>query len=193
MFRLFYNMRGGNPARSAGDSRSGKVVVVAHCLLNQNSVVWGLAHAPGAFRGLAELLAEKGYGIVQLPCPETSYAGLRRWWQSVEQYDNPGFRSHCKRLSEFMADYLEALREGGVEVVAVIGVKGSPSCGVHETFSAPWRGNPAEAPEGRRVNGRGVFMRIFLEELRRRGFSPRLYDFDTGNPGKSVEYLRGEL
>ncbi len=175
------------------DGRSGRVVLLAHCLLNQNSVVWGLAKAPGAFPGLISLLVERGYGIVQLPCPETSYAGLRRWWQSVEQYDNPGFRAHSRRILEPVVEYLEALREGGVEVVAVIGVKGSPSCGVWETFSAEWRGNPAEAGEGRRVSGRGVFMRILAQLLEERGFKVRFLEFDTSNPEESVEKIKGEL
>jgi len=169
------------------------VVVVAHCLLNQNSVVRGLAAAPGVFRELLEVIAEKGYGVVQLPCPETSYAGLDRWWQSVEQYDNPGFRNHCRRLALEVADYLDSLREGGVRVAALIGVRGSPSCGVFETYSARWGGNPAEAEPGKRVRGRGVFMRILIEELERRGYDLKLLEFDTGDPSASAEELRGEL
>jgi len=175
------------------DKRSNRVVVVAHCLLNQNSVVRGLAAAPGVFKELVDIIAEKGYGIVQLPCPETSYAGLRRWWQSVEQYDNPGFRGHCRRLALDTLEYLEALREGGVEVVALIGVRGSPSCGIYETFSAKWGGDPSKAGPGERAKGRGVFMKILIDELEKRGFKVRFFDFDTHNPPESIERLKGEL
>lgn len=175
------------------DKRSGKVVVLAHCLLNQNSVVWGLAKTGGVFKGLVDYLAERGYGIVQLPCPETSYMGLRRFWQSSEQYDNPGFREHCKRLAGHVTSYLEALREGGVEVVALIGVRGSPSCGIFETFSSSWRGNPLEAGGGSRIAGRGVFMRILIDALEEKGFRLKYFDFDTSDHEGSLERIRGEL
>ncbi|RLE59435.1 MAG: hypothetical protein DRJ35_05765 [Thermoprotei archaeon] len=175
------------------DKRSGKVVVLAHCLLNQNSVVWELAKTGGVFKGLVDFLAEKGYGIVQLPCPETSYMGLRRFWQSAEQYDNPGFRKHCRNLVEQIIDYLEALREGGIEVVALIGVRGSPSCGIFETFSSLWRGNPLEAEGGSRISGRGVFMRILIDALKEKGFELKCFDFDTSDPEGSLERIKGEL
>ncbi len=175
------------------DRRSGKVVVVAHCLINQNSVVWGLAKTGGVFRELVDVLAEKGYGIVQLPCPETGYMGLRRFWQSVEQYDNPGFRSYSRKLINSMVEYLRALKEGGVDIVALIGVKGSPSCGIFETYSASWRGNPSNAGEGSRVEGRGVFMRILIEALEENNIRPKLFDFDTSDPEASVDRIRGEL
>ncbi len=170
--------------------RGWKVVVLAHCLLNQNSVVYGLAKRKGMFIELLDFLDKRGFGVVQLPCPETTYAGLSRFWQSVEQYDNQGFREHCNKLTHCILSYLNALREGGVKIVAIIGVKGSPSCGIWETFSANWRGNPLESEKGSKVRGRGVFMRILLEELSRMNFNPILVDFDTSNPEMSLRELQ---
>ena len=52
------------------DSRSGKIIFLSHCCLNQNAKVRGIARYPGAIRPLVELLLEHGVGIYQMPCPE---------------------------------------------------------------------------------------------------------------------------
>ena len=60
------------------DVRSKKVVLVSHCILNQNSVVNDLARAKGAYREIVETIMDNDIGIHQLPCPETvSYTHLR--------------------------------------------------------------------------------------------------------------------
>ena len=60
------------------DQRARKVAVVAHCLLNQNAKVNGFAFFPDMIKELIDALHKYNYGIVQLPCPETVYAGMRR-------------------------------------------------------------------------------------------------------------------
>jgi hypothetical protein len=48
---------------SVKDQRSGKVIFVSHCVLNQNSKVRGLAQFPGAVLPLVSLLLDNGIGI----------------------------------------------------------------------------------------------------------------------------------
>lgn len=60
------------------DKRSRKIVLVAHCVLNQNSKIDGCAHYPGPIKEVIELLISAGCGIVQLPCPELMHLGLDR-------------------------------------------------------------------------------------------------------------------
>ena len=78
---------------------SRRVAYVAHCLVNQNAKVSEFAKCAGVVAPLVERLRANGYEIQQLPCPEMSYLGVVRWWQSREQYDTPGYRRHCRALA----------------------------------------------------------------------------------------------
>ena len=110
------------------ESISGKrVVVLAHCFLNQNTVVKPLASHVGVVSSLIQFIVEKGYGVIQLPCPETIYLGLKRWWMSREQYDTTSYREFSRRLLVPYIRLLEELIKDGCEYI-VIGIKGSPSC-----------------------------------------------------------------
>lgn len=108
--------------------RSHKVVVVAHCVLNQNAVVRPLARAKGAFESIVTLLVNEGIGMVQLPCPETLYAGLNRLPQSFEDYDTPEYRALCQDLAKREEAYLSLLLQGGVEIIGMLGIGESPTC-----------------------------------------------------------------
>ena len=71
------------------DKRGKKVAFVANCILNQNAKVNGFAFFPDLIFEMIEILHKHNFGLVQFPCPETSYAGMRRWWYVREQYDTP--------------------------------------------------------------------------------------------------------
>ncbi|MCE5189281.1 MAG: hypothetical protein LLF75_08920 [Eubacteriales bacterium] len=60
------------------DARSRKVVFVAHCILNQNSISDGTASFPGSNELVLRALLDAKIGIVQMPCPELSCLGLDR-------------------------------------------------------------------------------------------------------------------
>jgi predicted secreted protein len=135
---------------------------VAHCILNANSRVEGVARYAGV-HPLTTELAERGYGIIQLPCPEFAAEGLERPKKTKAEYDTPEYRAHCSRLAEEVARQVREYVEAGYEVSAVIGVDGSPSCGVATTSATPDGSTAVEAGETQRVPGRGVF----VEELSR--------------------------
>lgn len=182
------------------DPRSGKVALVAHCILNQNSIVPGLARREAMVIELIELLNELGVGIIQLPCPETLYAGLRRFWQVKEQYDNVGFRSFCRKLATTVKDYVAEYLRNGYELVAIIGVSGSPSCGVKRTTSSSkWLGNPREAGDEVKVEGMGVFMEELCRVLGRYGYLEEVplleirYSDIEGSVAEIREYLMRKL
>ena len=52
------------------DERSGRVVFVSHCLLNQNTRYLGGAFRPGAVHEVVDPYLQDGTGICQMPCPE---------------------------------------------------------------------------------------------------------------------------
>jgi predicted secreted protein len=149
---------------------SRKVALIAHCLLNQNAKVCEGARYPGVVSPVVEALRSRGYEILQLPCPELAFAGTRRWWAVYEQYDTPGYRTHCRRLAQAIAPRIEQHLRAGAEVV-LIGLDGSPSTGVRFTSSKrDWGGRPNRPQDDWDVvEGRGVWIEELEAELARRG------------------------
>lgn len=171
-------------------NRSGKVVVLCHCLLNANVKVRPLATHAGALALIVTEFAAKGVGLFQLPCPETSFLGLLRWGMSSEQYDHPVFRRHCRNILGPSLDQLEALRRDGCQLLGVVGVDGSPSCGMFATCTG-FRGGEISAPSTdlraqvgnlSTSPGQGVFMHEFLGMLTERGISIPLWAVDEDAP-----------
>lgn len=142
------------------DSRSGAVIFACHCLLNANAKVCGLAKYAGVHAQLLELLARQDIGVIQLPCPEILHMGPGRWWQTRSQYDIPAYRDLCNRLAKDAADLASVYAASQCRVLGVLGVEGSPSCGVNEVYdAADWGGQPREIDLSNcRVKGSGLFV-----------------------------------
>ena len=147
-----------------------KVALVANCLLNQNAKVCDGAHYRGVVSPVVEVLRSRGYVMVQLPCPELAFAGVRRWWAVYEQYDTPAYRDHCRRLAQAIAPLIERHLRAGDDVI-LIGLDGSPSSGVRFTSSRPdWGGRPNRPDDDWEiVPRRGVWIEELEAELARRG------------------------
>ncbi len=145
-------------SREKGTAQGEKVVTVAaHCLLNPLTRVKGLAPLPFWPEG----------PTVQLPCPEALYLGLERWAVTRNQLDVPQFRRFCRSLLEPYADLLQMLGHEGASL-RILGLAGSPSCGVITTSSG-YTGGRVQVCERAHVSGKGVFMEELLAELTRRG------------------------
>jgi predicted secreted protein len=150
-----------------------KVALLANCLLNQNAKVCEGARYRGVVNPVVEALRSRGYQLLQLPCPELAFAGVRRWWAVYEQYDTPAYRAHCRRLAQAIAPLIERHLLHGDEVI-LIGLDGSPSTGVRFTSSKPdWGGRPNRPEDDWEiVTGRGVWIEELEAELARRGLPP---------------------
>lgn len=116
--------------------RSKKIVILSHCILNSNAKVDGLAKYEGVLGQLIVYLIEEGYGIIQLPCPEISIYGVKRWGVVKEQNNTPHYRKHCRKILEPILEPVIDYMTNGYEIKALIGVDGSPSCGVVQTCSS---------------------------------------------------------
>jgi predicted secreted protein len=136
-----------------------EILVLAHCLQDPFTRVKGLE--PLSFR------PEGTEAQIQLPCPEALYLGLDRWAVTKDQLDIPEFRRFCRSLITHCVDLMEMLARQGARI-KIIGIAGSPSCGLATTSSGYVGGRVSEA-EHARVPGRGVFMEELLAELERRG------------------------
>jgi predicted secreted protein len=165
--------------KSIKDIRSKKVAIVANCILNQNSKVIGFAKYKGMVKEIVDLLHEYDYGILQLPCPEMLYAGTRRWWQVREQYDTEGYREHCRNLAKPIITMLKEYEKEGYDVV-IIGIDGSPSCGINISPSSnKWGGPPTLRDEDawnvEMINKPGIFMEVLIDEIKKAGLKvPKL-------------------
>jgi len=180
------------------DKRSQKVAVVAHCLLNQNAKVNGFAFFPAMIKQIIEILHSNDFGILQLPCPETTFSGLRRWWYVREQYDTPGYRRHCCGLLKNIVDQIKEYQKEGYKVV-IIGLDGSPSCGVRFSgTSKEWGGAPSIPEEQMRnypvTDKPGVFMEELIAMIKEAGLEmPNMIGAGFDMPGFDEQKITTEL
>lgn len=173
------------------DERSGKIVVVSHCILNVHSLEDNLAIYPGLEEEIIQLLISSGVGIFQLPCPEMDLFRISRKPLPKEAYQGSKVRTHYKSLASKVVKQLKEFTKKGYNIVAVIGAEGSPSCGIHRV--GKWLNH---IPKSERqfprdvvfIEGRGVFMEELEKELGGEGIFPAW----IGVPGKSIRSINPE-
>ncbi|AWK52631.1 hypothetical protein DIC82_17240 [Clostridium beijerinckii] len=118
-----------------------KIVLVSHCILNVNSKVEGLCEFRNTSNNLIKYLMDNDYGIIQLPCPEITIYGIKRWGHVKEQFDTPYYRKHCRNIFEPILEQIEDYINNDYKIKALIAINGSPSCGYNLTCSSPiWGG-----------------------------------------------------
>lgn len=132
------------------DERGRRVMMVSHCLLNQNTRYAGGATRPGAVSEAVDELMAAGYGIHQLPCPEQRAWGGALKRHSLLLHDSRGgplyplrgpllgafrlwTRTVYRRLARQVARDIVDYRRSGIEVAGIVGIGASPSCGVMTT------------------------------------------------------------
>ncbi len=166
--------------------RSRRVAILAHCHLDVNTKVHGLARCAGADVDLVAPLLAEGVGIIQLPCPEATFLGMSRWGMTREQYDVPAYRRHCEQILGPVIDTLSALDADGCELLGVIGVDGSPSCGVRRTCAGYGGGEierlfaAGESPSATDAAMPGVFMEVLRSRLSAVGLDIEFRAVDEG-------------
>ena len=110
--------------------RNKKIVLVSHCVFNQNAVVLPLARAEGPMK-CASILMESNCGIYQMPCPEMRMCGMGRVGMNADQYGAiRGFHELCADLVEDVIRDLKEYLSHGYTIVGLVAIAGSPSCSV---------------------------------------------------------------
>lgn len=175
------------------DGRSKKVVFVAHCVLNQNAISDGTASFAGTNEAVVRQLLEAKVGIVQMPCPEMNCLGLDRGDPDGakrplleensrirrELTAQTGARRVMNSLVEQVVYLMDEYRKNGFEILGVVGVNRSPSCGV-ETTSA----------DGAETAGEGVFLQALKQAFVRRGVDVPFAGIKDGEPEKAAQTVR---
>ena len=182
--RLFCEQEGSSV--KFNDCRSMKVLLVPHCVLNQNARVAGAAEHPAAMRELMLGLMDRKVGIIQMPCPELLILGLNRGSIPIRfELDKQEGRAQCRLLARQLVDQIKHYRNCGVKVLGILGKNGSPACGVEETWS-----------DGV-VPGEGVFIKEFLAELREQNIAIEITGIQDHEPNAALgivdRWLRTEF
>ena len=174
------------------DNRSRKVILVSHCILNQNSISDGTADYPAQFDEIVKLLTDNNIGIMQLPCPELLCLGLDRGDKNGGSrellQENSRIRIllekeyNLRRLHEIVRPIVCQVKEYlkyEFTIIGLIGINRSPSCGV-ETTSAV----------NQEVGRKGVFINMLLEELKREGIIIKSIGVKTSKIDESVTNIK---
>jgi uncharacterized protein YbbK (DUF523 family) len=192
------------------DERSKRVIFVSHCLLNENTRYLGGAFRRGCVDELMDGFQQEGLGIYQMRCPE------QRAWGGVLKrsllpfYGSRGtllyrlryvllplFRWYTRwvywRLAKEVVRDIEDYVRSGFEVVGIVGVGGSPSCGVWSRLdlrhslevvaSCPLarldrRVMNEEAIANCLSEGEGLFIAALQHQLRRKYLTIRWYEHE---------------
>ncbi len=192
------------------DERSKRVVFVSHCILNENVRYQGGGFRPGCIDEIVDELQRQGVGIAQMTCPERKAWGgvLRRymwlplgskgtWLYRLRGTFLPLFTWHTRRINRKIArevaaeiqDYIQS----GFEVLGILGIKASPSCGLTRvldlkrsiefvactSLDALDRETLNEfGVKNLLVDGEGFLIQALKDELRRKNLSVKFYEHD---------------
>ncbi|MBQ9273150.1 MAG: hypothetical protein IJ227_05485 [Mogibacterium sp.] len=152
------------------------ILVLSHCILNNAAKVSQdeslLAEEYEQRKRLLELALDKGVQLLQLPCPEFTLYGSRRFGHVKDQFMHPRFIRESEEMLKPMFDQMEEYSSypGDFRIIGVISVEGSPSCGSRLTCRADWKGEICSLPdEPVMANEPGVFMEIIIDGIGKRG------------------------
>ena len=180
-----------------------KILFVAHCVLNTASkVVMYNESEMAAEEALRVDFVKKallsGVQLIQLPCPEFLLYGSRRWGHVSDQFDTPYFRKECRRMLEDIVLQLREYRSNGTrfEMLGVVGIDGSPSCGVDYTCRGEWGGNLSDRDDLERViagaelvKGSGIMIQELRAMLQEEGIDLPLRGLFAAEPEKILSLL----
>lgn len=154
------------PEKPTNDGNKEEILVLGHCLLNPLSRVKGVKPV--------QPIDTRGANVIQLPCPEAMFFGMRRREITKDQLDHPAYRRFCREIFTHFADLLEDLAASGVKI-KILGVPKSPSCGVEITSVG---GEPGKVKEFHHwhAQGPGVFMEEIIKELKKRNVKFEIED-----------------
>ncbi|MDX9917618.1 MAG: hypothetical protein RBT15_06315 [Gudongella sp.] len=177
--------------------RSKKIILVSHCILNANSKVEGLSQYQGIIKELVDLIDEKKLGVMQLPCPEMIVYGIKRWGHVKEQFDTLFYRENCREMLKPIVWQLKSYIDTGYEIVGVIGIDGSPSCGVNFTCSGDWEGDSSskddldhKIKDLKEIEAPGVFMEEFQKYLSEYNIDIKFTAIDENDVYNSLDNIK---
>jgi predicted secreted protein len=182
--------------------RGKKVILLCHCILNCNSKVEGCSTYSGAMPEITKAVIDSGMGILQLPCPELTMYGIKRWGHVKDQFDTPYYKKHCRDRFVPFLEQIQDYMKNGYEIVGIMGIDGSPSCGISKTCSGKWGGEFSENPDIKStldsvemIESQGVFIEVMEVLLKENNINVPFIGVDEANMADSIErinnFIRG--
>jgi predicted secreted protein len=110
------------------DKRKRRVIFISHCWLNINTRFPEGCAFEGANVPLIKTLLDSGLGIIQMPCPEYECLGLEK--QLYGEIIKDELRTCFRKSASIVAKQIKDYQDMGFEIVGVLGMNPSPSCGV---------------------------------------------------------------
>ena len=167
------------------DNRSKDFIFVPFCLLSQAFQAQGLVKYEwrGTLRPIMEELIKKDVNIIQMPCPETLFFGikdgLKRKSLGIKYYDTPEFRKHCLSLAEGVVKMIEDIIQAGYRVIGILGIEYSPACAVELQYT----------PRGT-IHKRGIFINELRKLLEEKDIAIPFVGVNRRGIKKSIEKIR---
>lgn len=185
--------------------RRQKIIFVSHCILNtaakvQRNIPVEETQEEQVRREFLRQALQEGIQLIQLPCPEFTLYGASRWGHTREQFDNPFFRDHCRHvlqpILQQLCAYLQPELRERFEVIGIVGIEGSPSCGVSKTCWGPWGGEFSGRQDLHKTlsevscrAGMGIMMEELSRMLEEQAISVPLIGLDGREPSKLYALL----
>lgn len=139
-------------------------------------------------RAFLKQILDSDIELIQLPCPEFLLYGSNRWGHAVSQFDTPFFRKETERMLESFVMQIEEYLSSPerFELLGIVGIDGSPSCGVHSTYDGDWGGELTGIPDLtesiqtlKKVRHSGIFMEVFQKLLEERCLNVPFFSIET--------------
>lgn len=170
-----------------------QLLIVSHCFLNdaaklKNQPISDFTKERERKRTFLKQMISQGIELIQLPCPELLLYGCNRWGHAASQFDTPHFRLEVRRMLEPLIMQLEeySAYPDRFEILGILGIDGSPSCGVNFTYDGNWGGEFSGNEQLSqtlntlsKVAKRGIFMEILKEMLHEKHLPVKLYSLET--------------
>lgn len=176
-----------------------KIIFVSHCILNKAAKVeQDESELKEEYELRARLLEEivrQDVQVIQLPCPEFVMYGSRRWGHVKDQFAHPFYRDTCRKLFEPVLMQIEeyAGNPKKFQLIGIVSVEGSPSCGRSLTCRGDWGGELSDLDKVQKKVKRltmeqemGVFMEEISRMLRERNIQLPIFTMQ-----ETVAYLCG--
>ena len=175
-----------------GETINNSVVFVCHCILNQSTRAWwgtgGASRVERHMKDLLTTLDRYGVGLIQMECPEYSLYGNPRPPKSKDDYDTPVFKERCREIAEEAVQKILEFKSRRavypVNVLAILWMEGSPSCGVERTSRTVEAGTIS-------TKGRGHLMDVLAGLLLENGLDVPLLGMSLreGEGGRQIKRL----
>lgn len=170
-----------------------KILFVSHCFLNdaaklKNQNFEEQQSERAAKRSFLKYALDCDVELIQLPCPEFILYGSNRWGHAASQFNTSFFRKESRHLLEpFIMQIEEYLSHPErFEILGILGIDGSPSCGIHYTYDGNWGGelngnsNLAQSLHSlSKTDCPGIFMEIFQQILREHNLNIPFFSLET--------------